>query len=101
RRLDQSVRKPSRTVDLNRDGLAADALAARLSTHPSIGQRPGALQTSQEKIGSHGGTSFSDRFMAFGHWTDDGWKTGFGLLGEHLLRRGQRKQSPCTKSRQL
>src|SRR6266436_1736927 len=59
-------------ADLNRDGLAADALAARLSTHPSIGQRPGALQTSQEKIGSHGGTSFSDRFMAFGHWTDDG-----------------------------
>ena len=66
------MREPDRTVDLNRDGLAAGALAARLSTDPPVGQRPGALQTSQETLGRDGSTSFGDRFMALGYWTDDG-----------------------------
>jgi transposase len=47
-------------------------LAARLSTDPSVGQRPGALQTSQETLGGDGGAPFGDRSMALGYWTDDG-----------------------------
>ena len=96
------MREPDRAVDLNRDGLAAGALAARLSTDPSVGQRPSAFQTSQETLGGDGGTSFGDRFMALGHWTDDGSKPGFGLLGEHPLLVGDsQSRKPVLKERQL
>src|SRR5215472_13285809 len=84
RRLHQSVREPDRAVDLSRDGLAAGALAARLSADPSVGQRLGAFQTSQETLGGDGGTSFGHRSMALGYWTDNGSKPGFGLLGKSI-----------------
>ena len=79
------MREPDRALDLSRDGLATGALAARLSPDPSVGQRPGAFQTSQKTLGRNGGTPFGDRSMALGDWTDDGSKPGFGLLGEHPL----------------
>jgi hypothetical protein len=93
------------SLDLNRDGLAADPVATSLPADPQIGRRHCPLQTSKETFGGGCGTAFSDRSMALSHRANDGRKTELGHAielkatpGKQLGRtdQGRTRQLPRT-----